>query len=282
VALWTACHGVVSQLAPIALLGLCSIPVVWKVASQRCSSYCRTMPWLENSPNVIELSLRLAATLALGAVIGLERQWHHRLAGLRTNALVSTGSAGFALVGTLATGETSPTRVAAQIASGIGFLGAGVIIREGLSVRGLNTAATLWCSAAVGTLAGMGFDGAALLTTGAVIVTNLGLRPLARRFERRLPTSFELEVEYRIEVVCRESDEPHVRALLLQAVAREPLMLRRVRYEEVPDTDKARIAIELISLGRNHSAMEQVAGRLGLEPSVSSVTWETAEESTDY
>jgi putative Mg2+ transporter-C (MgtC) family protein len=82
--------------------------------------------------------------------------------------------------------------------------------------------------------------------------------------------------------VCRDSDEPHIRALLLQAVAREPLTLRRVRHEEVSDTDKARITIELISAGRNHSAMEQVAGRLGLEPSVSSVTWETTEGSTDY
>ena len=260
----------------------CSVPVVWNIALQSCSSYCRTMPWLGNSSSVIEISFRLAVALALGTIIGLERQWHHRLAGLRTNALVSIGSAGFVLVGTLATGEASPTRVAAQVASGIGFLGAGVILREGLSVRGLNTAATLWCSAAVGTLAGMGFYGAALLTTVAVIVTNLGLRPLAWRFERRLPTSTELEVEYRIEVVCRDSDEPHIRALLLQAVAREPLTLRRVRHEEVSDTDKARITIELLSAGRNHSAMEQVAGRLGLEPSVSSVTWETTEGSTDY
>src|SRR5262249_31890344 len=199
-----------------------------------------------------------------GAVIGLERQWHHRLAGLRTNALVSTGSAGFVLVGTLATSEPSPTRVAAQVASGIGFLGAGVIIRQGLSGRGLHTAAAVWCSAAVGTVAGMGFYGAALVTTVAVIVTTLGLRPLARRFERRLPTSSELEVEYRIEVVCRESDEPHVRALLLQAVAREPLMLRPARHEEVPDTDKARMTIELISSVGNHSAMWQVAARRSL------------------
>jgi putative Mg2+ transporter-C (MgtC) family protein len=80
------------------------------------------MPWLGNSPNVIELSLRLAVALALGAVIGLERQWHHRLAGLRTNALVSTGSAGFALVGTLATGEASPTGSPPRSPPASGFL----------------------------------------------------------------------------------------------------------------------------------------------------------------
>jgi len=232
--------------------------------------------------DVVELSVRLFLALVFGAIIGLERQWHHRLAGVRTNALVATGSAAFVLVGLLAVGEPSPTRVAAQVASGIGFLGAGVILREGLSVRGLNTAATLWCSSAVGALSGMGSSRAAALTTVAVIVTNLGLRPLARRFERRGPTGSELDVEYRIETTCREADEAHVRALLLQAVAREPLMLRRVRSEEVSGTDKTRITIDLTSAGRNHSAIEQVAGRLSLEPSVSAVTWETAEESTDY
>jgi putative Mg2+ transporter-C (MgtC) family protein len=80
-----------------------------------------------------ELGARIAIPLLLGALIGFERQWYRRLAGLRTNALVAIGSAGFVITGTLMTGESSPTRIAAQVASGIGFLGAGVILREGLS-----------------------------------------------------------------------------------------------------------------------------------------------------
>jgi putative Mg2+ transporter-C (MgtC) family protein len=83
-------------------------------------------------------------------------------------------------------GENSPTCIAAQVASGIGFLGAGVILREGLSVRGLNTAATLWCSAAVGSLAGLGLIGAAILITGAVILTSLALRPLGQVLDRKV------------------------------------------------------------------------------------------------
>src|SRR5262245_64787831 len=117
-------------------------------------------------------AVRLTLGALLGAAIGLERQVRQRLAGLRTNALVSIGAAAFVALAAMTPEESSPTRVAAQVVSGIGFLGAGVIFREGLSVRGLNTAATLWCSAAVGILAGMGFYGAALLTTIAVIVTN--------------------------------------------------------------------------------------------------------------
>ena len=106
--------------------------------------------------NPREIAIRLATALLVGVVIGVERQWRQRMAGLRTNALVSIGAAGFVVFSTTVSGDNSPTRVAAQIVSGIGFLGAGVILREGINIRGLNTAATLWCSAMVGTFAGAG------------------------------------------------------------------------------------------------------------------------------
>ena len=96
--------------------------------------------------------LNVGTALFLGMAIGIERQYRQRTAGLRTNALVCLGSALFVSLSHLIDHESSPTRVAGQVASGIGFLGAGVILREGLNVRGMNTAATLWCSAAVGTL----------------------------------------------------------------------------------------------------------------------------------
>src|SRR5258708_17122987 len=95
------------------------------------------------------------ATLA-GACIGFERQWRQRMAGLRTNTLVAIGAASFVIFEGLFPDDGSPTRVAAQVVSGIGFLGAGIIFREGVQVSGLNTAATLWCSAAVGLLARSG------------------------------------------------------------------------------------------------------------------------------
>jgi putative Mg2+ transporter-C (MgtC) family protein len=214
----------------------------------------------------IELGSRIAIRLVLGAIIGFERQWHRRPAGLRTNALVAIGASGFVVIGALMTGENNPTRIAAQVASGIGFLGAGVILREGLSVRGLNTAATLWCSAAVGSLAGLGFNLAAVLTTGAVIVTNLVLRPLGQILDRKVITSSELEVEYRIEVTCRDGDGARLRALVLDAVAGEPLMVRRVRRERVPDSDKIRLELVFKSEGRSHRAVDQLANRLGSEP----------------
>ena len=104
--------------------------------------------------NLTQFAVNLAAAFALGSLIGAERQWRQRMAGLRTNALVATGAAMFVMLAMPTPDNTM--RVAAQVVSGIGFLGAGVIMREGLTVRGLNTAATLWCSAAVGTLSGSG------------------------------------------------------------------------------------------------------------------------------
>lgn len=106
--------------------------------------------------DLLEIAARLGVALFLGGVIGFERQWRQRMAGLRTNALVAIGAAGFVVFSMSVSHDDSPTRVAAQIVSGIGFLGAGVILREGINVRGLNTAATLWCSAMVGTFAGAG------------------------------------------------------------------------------------------------------------------------------
>lgn len=230
----------------------------------------------------IEPGTRIAMALVLGAVIGFERQWHRRPAGLRTNALVAVGSAGFVLISALMNEENSPTRIAAQVASGIGFLGAGVILREGLSVRGLNTAATLWCSAAVGSLAGLGLTGAAILITGAVILTNLALRPLGQVLDRKMVNSSELEVEYRIDVTCRDGDEGRLRALVLGVAGSESLRVRHVRRERVPESDQIRLEFVFSSDGRNQSTIEQLATRLGREPGVTSVTWESTEERTDY
>jgi putative Mg2+ transporter-C (MgtC) family protein len=147
------------------------------------------------SLNWDESLLRLALAAVLGGLIGVERELREREAGLRTHLLVSLGSAAFTIVGAygfhdfVASGEavvrTDPTRIAAQIVTGIGFLGAGAIIRQGLSVRGLTTAATLWVVAAVGMAAGAGYYSAAVITTGVVLVALWPLRIIAYRILRR-------------------------------------------------------------------------------------------------
>jgi putative Mg2+ transporter-C (MgtC) family protein len=142
-----------------------------------------------------ESLLRLSLAAVLGGMIGIERELREREAGLRTHLLVALGSALFTIVGAygfhafLDSGQSvvraDPTRIAAQIVTGIGFLGAGAIIRQGLSVRGLTTAATLWVVAAVGLAAGAGYYSAAVITTAVVLVALWPLRVMAYRILRR-------------------------------------------------------------------------------------------------
>jgi putative Mg2+ transporter-C (MgtC) family protein len=137
--------------------------------------------------------------------------------------------------------EVSPTRVAAQVVSGIGFLGAGLIFKEGLSVRGLNTAATLWCSAAIGVLSGAGFLAHALLATVLVIGINLLLRPAMTWINQRLPAAVaEVDQAYGVSVVRRGADEAHVRALLLQGLATGDMHLVELESTNIEGSDRSR------------------------------------------
>jgi len=141
----------------------------------------------------LEISVRLLVAAALGAAIGFEREIHSHPAGMRTHLLVALGSAAFSVLsifffvspaapnGSL---PTDPSRIAAQIVSGIGFLGAGAIIKYGTSVRGLTTAASLWATAAVGMAAGAGALLVALVTTGLIVFSLGPLNWVITRFQR--------------------------------------------------------------------------------------------------
>jgi putative Mg2+ transporter-C (MgtC) family protein len=215
----------------------------------------------------------LGTAVALGVVIGFERQWRQRLAGLRTNTLVALGAASFVVFENLFATEPSPTRVAAQVVSGIGFLGAGIIFREGLNVRGLNTAATLWCSAAVGVLAGGGAVSYAALAATMVIAVNLLLRPLVQRINRQPIASAELQSGYVVNIVCMGEREAHVRALLLQGLTAGGLHLRRIYSSNIEDSDRVEVLAVLSADQRSDSVLEQIVGRLSLEPSVTAARW---------
>ena len=125
-------------------------------------------------------TVNLSVALGCGAIIGMERQFRQRKAGLRTNALVALGAAAYMVFSMLVEGDMSPSRVAAQVVSGIGFLGAGTIMKEGLTIKGLTTAASLWVVAGVGLAVGAGYYVGAVTTT---ILSVLALTYLPR-FER--------------------------------------------------------------------------------------------------
>ena len=229
---------------------------------------------------ITQAALNLGTAVALGAVIGFERQWRQRLAGLRTNTLVALGAASFVVYENLFSSEANLTRVAAQVVSGIGFLGAGIIFREGLNVRGLNTAATLWCSAAVGVLAGGGALSYAALAAGMVIVVNLLLRPLVQRINRQPLATAETPSRYVVNVVCRGDTEAHIRALLLQGLTAGGIRLHRLDSSNIEDSDRVEVVAELSAEHGSDSVLEQIVGRLSLEPTVTAARWsvETAIE----
>lgn len=221
-----------------------------------------------------EFASRLAVALVLGSLIGIERQWQQRLAGLRTNALVAIGSALFAMLTPLSRDESSPTRVVAQIVSGIGFLAGAVIFREGLSVRGLNTAATLWTTAAVGTLAGLGFAAESVIGTGAILLINVVVRPIVRRINLQPFAGMEAATPYLVRVVCRSEEEQHVRALILQAMSDTSLLLHAISSRDLEDASKVEVRASVAASGRAEAALERIVGRLSLVPSVSSAGWQ--------
>ncbi|MBB0243684.1 MgtC/SapB family protein [Streptomyces alkaliphilus] len=232
--------------------------------------------------DTLEFTLRLAAAFGLGALVGVERQWRARMAGLRTNALVATGSALFVLLAVNTPGEVSPTRIAAQVVSGIGFLGAGVIMRDGINIRGINTAATIWCAAAIGVLAGSGLYLGALLGALAVVAANLLLRPIARRIESApVGNGSETLIPYRLRITCREDQEAHVRALLLQSLSGGGFALRSLESQDVDHTGRVHVLAEMTTRGRSDDQLEQAVNRLSLEPGVTAVRWEALDESRE-
>jgi putative Mg2+ transporter-C (MgtC) family protein len=220
--------------------------------------------------DLLTFVMRIGLALLLGALMGLERQWHQRMAGTRTNALVATAAAAFTMIGLVVSDPAGPSRIVGQIVTGIGFLGAGVIFKEGGTIHGLNTAATVWCSAAVGALCGIGQLPYAGVLAGAVLVTNVALRPLAYKLR---PEMKELETNYHLELICATKDETQVRALLLNSVDRNHVVLTSLHSEDLETGDRVRVSAEITSPGRNDDCLEQMVARVSLEQSVSSVRW---------
>ncbi len=178
----------------------------------------------------VDLALRLLLAAALGATIGAEREFHDHPAGTRTHLLVALGAAlftelsiyGFAGTGVPGTTDVDPSRVAAQVITGIGFLGAGAIIKYGTSIRGLTTAASLWVTAAVGMAAATGQWVIGIVTT-AVVVFSLGPLPaLVRRFYRRRGRAIGLRLDVgRLESIGEISKTLADRGVVITGISTE-------------------------------------------------------------
>jgi putative Mg2+ transporter-C (MgtC) family protein len=222
-------------------------------------------------PSELEISLRLLLSAALGGLVGLEREISDQPAGFRTHMLVALGACLFAEVSAYSfqafLGQAGPefrfdpTRVAAQIVTGIGFLGAGAIIRYGMSVRGLTTAASLWVVAAIGTAVGLGGYLIAGVTTGTTLLALFGLRPLRSRLVRGLKKEHE---EFMVEAGPDIELEDLVRALGEAGL--------RIDHFRVEDEEDFRQIVLFLTLPPNRRPSEAVA-LIAKVPGVRNVDW---------
>lgn len=227
---------------------------------------------------LVEAALNMAFAALLGALVGSERQMRQRMAGLRTNALVALGAAGFVTFAALFPDDINPTRVAAQIVSGIGFLGAGIIFRDGFNVHGLNTAATLWCSAAVGMMAGAGHMPYAAIMTGMIMFINVALRPfvkLIKKYTRSEPTKERI---FQIRLRCARSDERDMRAFLVRNLSVNSLRLDSIEVES--DDKEANIVANVHGDGPTERNIEKAVGQLSMEPRVTRTLWSALDDLT--
>jgi putative Mg2+ transporter-C (MgtC) family protein len=214
---------------------------------------------------------RLLLALILGACVGAERQWRQRAAGLRTNTLVCFGAAAFVDLGlTIAPGTT---QVIAYVVSGVGFLGAGAIMKDGGNVRGLNTAATLWCSAAVGAFAGAGEMLDAVFVSALLIAINSLLRPISRYIDQRSLAALDTHVLYRLRLFSETEYQTEAEYEVTRAVAARSLVLRHIRVEKVEDTDRSVIQAILESATRDTNLLKAMIDELRAFPWTQAVEW---------
>lgn len=216
-----------------------------------------------NLESLLATCISLAAAFVLGTVIGFERQYRQRTAGLRTNVLVAVGAAIFVDMANRLAGHDGAVRVVAYVVSGIGFLGAGVIMREEGNVRGLNTAATLWGSAAVGASAGAGLILEASLACLFVLAANTLLRPVVNRINRQPIDTHAVEVTNTVYVIAPrqrqreamrlleaalEASEHHTRDLVVHAFGVHDVEIEAVLMATSVDGDELdRIVAQLAS-----------------------------------
>src|ERR1700741_3181228 len=177
----------------------------------------------------IDTLISLITAFVLGTLIGAERQYRQRSAGLRTNVLVAVGAAAFVDLADHLSGADGPVRVIAYVVSGIGFLGAGAIMKEGMNVRGLNTAATLWASAAVGACAGADLVAQSALVTLFVLAGNTLLRPLVNAIDRIPLSEVSSEASYTVTLTTTSAEAAELRDVLTEKLESANYPVRETR-----------------------------------------------------
>lgn len=219
--------------------------------------------------------LSLAAAFVLGTLIGAERQYRQRTAGLRTNVLVAVSAAAFVDLAMKLDGSGGAVRVIAYVVSGIGFLGAGVIMKEGTNVRGLNTAATLWSSAAVGCCAGTDMIAQAIALTVFVLAGNTLLRPLVNAINRTPLDAQSSEVTYYVRLTVTPDAVAEMRERLQDTLEAAKYPVGDVEVNELSETQREIVAT-LVSTAVDPKELDAVLVKLETHAGVRNATWDSS------
>ncbi|GAB6855358.1 MgtC/SapB family protein [Asaia astilbis] len=213
-------------------------------------------------------SISLLSAFIFGTLIGAERQYRQRTAGVRTNALVALGGAAFVDLAQRLAGDVESLRVIAYVVSGIGFIGAGAIIKEGATVRGMNTAATLWCSAAVGACVGSDMLAEGILLTFFIIAGNTLLRPIVRAIDRIPLQQKSMEAGYALRVLtCRQSVQEMTQLLKARLEDADYTIGRLSLSEE--EEEQAAICVSLMVSSNGSEPLETLISTLMQDSRVS-------------
>jgi len=221
----------------------------------------------------LDTAVSFTAAFIFGTMIGAERQYRQRTAGLRTNALVALGAAAFVDLAARLAGSAEALRVIAYVVSGVGFLGAGVIMKEGMNVRGLNTAATLWCSAAVGACAGTDMLAEAALLTLYVLLGNTLLRPLVNLINRIPIVEQALEQTYEVRVIASHQAIEEMRELLVEKLDEAKYPVGDVEITD-RNAETVEILATLVSTSIDPEEIDAVTHFMEKQPGVFYAGWE--------
>ena len=222
--------------------------------------------------NILNSLLSLTFAFIFGTAIGIERQLRQRIAGLRTNTLVAIAAAAFVDLGIHLHGNAGALQLASYVVSGVGFLGAGAIMKEGANITGLNTAATLWGSAAVGACAGSGMLPEAIIATLFVLASNTLLRPVVNYINRHPVAEHASEATYYVYVICGQQAQADVREGMQELLEAANYPVRAVEKHEIPPHN-TEIEAELFATAVHAEELDQVVTQIETLPGVLQAFW---------
>lgn len=219
--------------------------------------------------------IRICCCFLFSFIIGLERQWRRRIIGLRTNVLVSLGAFLFVALSVELT-KSDPTRIAAQVVSGIGFLGAGVILKDGTRVKGLNTAATLWCNAAIGVLCAYGLISFSFMGTLFILICNIVLRIVTLQIVNR--GTKDDSKAYMVKIGVDNDKEIEIRNNILQKFNKEDICLKSMITKQRKDGNNI-LQLEIYIDEDQFDIFQKVMKQIGMLEGIIDLAWmETTEQ----